>query len=113
MAKRILVPLDETVQAESMVEAVAALSRGTGAFVRLLHVAPTPEAVFDEDGRVLAYSKQHSGALALLLVRPARVEVHAHHRRLCRRQSGEHSESRSEIGVRQRGRHAVRSRPAR
>jgi nucleotide-binding universal stress UspA family protein len=58
MAKRILVPLDETVQAESMVEAVAAQSRGTGAFVRLLHVAPTPEAVFDEDGRVIAYSDQ-------------------------------------------------------
>ena len=54
MAKRILVPLEETVQAESMIEAVAALSRGTGALVRLLHVAPTPQAVFDEDGRVLA-----------------------------------------------------------
>ena len=63
MAKRILVPLDETVQAESMVEAVAALSRGTGAFVRLLHVAPTPEAVFDEDGRVLAYSDQETARL--------------------------------------------------
>ena len=60
MVKRILVPLDETVQAESMVEAVAALSRGTGAVVRLLHVAPTPDAVFDEDGRVLAYSDQEA-----------------------------------------------------
>jgi len=36
MAERILVPLDEAVQAESMVEAVAALSRRTGAVVRLL-----------------------------------------------------------------------------
>ena len=60
MAKRILVPLDETVQAESMVEAVAAQSRSTGAFVRLLHVAPTPESVFDEDGRVIAYSDQEA-----------------------------------------------------
>ena len=42
MAKRILVPLEETVRAESMIEAVAALSRGAGAFVRLLHVAPSP-----------------------------------------------------------------------
>ena len=36
MAKRILLPLDEAVPAESMVEAVAALARGTGAVVRLL-----------------------------------------------------------------------------
>ena len=36
MATGIRLPFDEAVQAESMVEAVAALSRGTGAVVRLL-----------------------------------------------------------------------------
>jgi nucleotide-binding universal stress UspA family protein len=60
MAKRILLPLDEAVPAESMVEAVAALARGTGAVVRLLNVAPRPDNVLDEDGRVLAYSDQET-----------------------------------------------------
>jgi nucleotide-binding universal stress UspA family protein len=60
MAKRILLPLDEAVPAESMVEAVAALARGTGAVVRLLNVVPRPDNVLDEDGRVLAYSDQET-----------------------------------------------------
>jgi len=63
MAKRILVPLDEAVQAESMVEAVGALARSTGATVRLLHVAPVADAVMDEDGHVLAYSDQETERL--------------------------------------------------
>ncbi len=63
MAKRILVPLDEAVQAESMVEAVGALARSTGATVRLLHVAPVTDAVVDEDGHVLAYSDQETERL--------------------------------------------------
>jgi len=63
MAKRILVPLDEAVQAESMVEAVGALARSTGATVRLLHVAPIADAVVDEDGHVLAYSDQETERL--------------------------------------------------
>ena len=63
MAKRILVPLDEAVQAESMVEAVGALARSTGATVRLLHVAPVADAVMDDDGHVLAYSDQETERL--------------------------------------------------
>ncbi len=63
MAKRILVPLDEAVQAESMVEAVGALARSTGATVRLLHVAPIADVVVDEDGHVLAYSDQETERL--------------------------------------------------
>ena len=63
MAKRILVPLDEAVQAESMVEAVGALARSTGATVRLLHVASVTDAVVDEDGHVLAYSDQETERL--------------------------------------------------
>lgn len=63
MAKRILVPLDETVPAQSMVEALAALSHGTGAVVRLLHVAPMPDIVVDDNGRLLAYSDQEAARL--------------------------------------------------
>jgi len=63
MAKRILVPLDEAVQAESIVEAVGALARSTGATVRLLHVAPVADVVVDEDGHVLAYSDQETERL--------------------------------------------------
>jgi len=63
MAKRILVPLDEAVNAESMVEAIGALARSTGATVRLLHVAPVPDAVLDDDGHVLAYADQETERL--------------------------------------------------
>ena len=63
MAKRILVPLDAAVNAESMVEAIGALARSTGATVRLLHVAPVPDAVLDDDGHVLAYADQETERL--------------------------------------------------
>ena len=63
MAKRILVPLDKAVQAESMVEAVGALARSTGAAVRLLHVAPRPESITDDYGHVLIYADQESARL--------------------------------------------------
>ena len=63
MAKRILVPLDEAVQSESMVEAVGALARSTGATVRLLHVAPRPEILTDDYGHVLVYADQESARL--------------------------------------------------
>lgn len=42
MPKRILVPLDQTPEAERIVPLVAGTARGTGASVRLLHVAPGP-----------------------------------------------------------------------
>jgi nucleotide-binding universal stress UspA family protein len=63
MAKRILIPLDEAVPAESMVEAVGALARTTGATVRLLHVAPIPESVTDNHGHVLVYADQETARL--------------------------------------------------
>jgi nucleotide-binding universal stress UspA family protein len=63
MAKRILVPLDEAVPADSLVEAVGTLARNAGASVRLLHVAPVPEGVFDERGRVLVYADQEMARL--------------------------------------------------
>jgi nucleotide-binding universal stress UspA family protein len=63
MAKRILVPLDEAVPAESMVEAVGALARSTGATVRLLHVAPTAESLADDYGHVLVYADQETARL--------------------------------------------------
>jgi nucleotide-binding universal stress UspA family protein len=63
MAKRILVPLDKAVRAESMVEAVGALARSTGATVRLLHVASCPESISDDYGHVLIYADQESARL--------------------------------------------------
>ena len=63
MAKRILVPLDEAVPAASMVEAVAALARTTGATVRVLHVAPVPESLSDNYGHVVVYADQETARL--------------------------------------------------
>lgn len=62
MAQRILVPLDETVQAESVLGMVADMARGAGAAVRLLHVAPAPDNVVS-DGRVVAYADQEGARL--------------------------------------------------
>ncbi|MGH7343213.1 MAG: universal stress protein, partial [Candidatus Rokuibacteriota bacterium] len=63
MAKRILVPLDEAVRAERMLEAIGALARSTGATVRLLHVAPLPQSIADEHGHVVVYADQESARL--------------------------------------------------
>ena len=63
MAKRILVPLDEAVQAESTIEAVGSLARSAGATVRLLHVAPRPDSITDDYGHVLVYADQESARL--------------------------------------------------
>ena len=63
MAKRILVPLDEAVHAESMIAAIGALARSAGATVRLLHVALVPDSIIDEDGRVLVYADQETERL--------------------------------------------------
>ena len=63
MAKRILVPLDEAVPAESMVDAVGTLARSAGATVRLLHVAPIPESVSDDYGHVVVYADQETARL--------------------------------------------------
>jgi|SRR5437762_7917150 len=62
MAKRILVPLDKTTAAESVVDAVADMARGSGATVGLLHVAPLPDT-WESDGRVVAYADQEAARL--------------------------------------------------
>jgi nucleotide-binding universal stress UspA family protein len=58
MVKRILVPLDRSDLAETIVPLVADLARGAGATVRLLHVAPVPENVRSAEGRIIAFSNQ-------------------------------------------------------
>ena len=63
MAKRILVPLDQSPLAESMVPLVADTARGAQATVRLLHVAPIPHNRIDADGRILAYVDQEMDRL--------------------------------------------------
>lgn len=58
MAKRILVPLDQSEVAEAVVPVVADAARGGQATVRLLHVAPMPDSLVDVEGRVIAYADQ-------------------------------------------------------
>lgn len=63
MAKRILVPLDQSVLAESVLPLVDDLARGEGAVVRLLYVAPVPQTRVSEDGIVVAYADQETERL--------------------------------------------------
>ncbi len=63
MAKRILVPLDETTEHEAILPLVADLARPAGATVRLLHVAAPPDNVVTEDGQVIAYMDQEATRL--------------------------------------------------
>jgi nucleotide-binding universal stress UspA family protein len=58
MSKRILVPLDQSPVAESIVPLVAELARGAGAVVRLLHVADEPRNLVTREGHVIAYADQ-------------------------------------------------------
>ncbi len=58
MAKRILVPLDQSELAEAAIPVVADAARGGQATVRLLHVAPVPANRLDERDRVVAYADQ-------------------------------------------------------
>ncbi len=58
MAKRILLPLDQSLIAEAVVPLVADAARGGGAAVRLLHVAPIPQALVNKEGRVVAFVDQ-------------------------------------------------------
>ncbi|MBI1733972.1 MAG: universal stress protein [Candidatus Rokubacteria bacterium] len=62
MSKRILVPLDQTAEAERIVPVIADTARGAGATVRLLHVAAVPEAIVHH-GRVIAYADQETSRL--------------------------------------------------
>jgi nucleotide-binding universal stress UspA family protein len=63
VAKRILVPLDQSLAAESIVPVVADAARGGGATVRLLHVAPPPDNLLGANGRVVAYADQEMARL--------------------------------------------------
>jgi nucleotide-binding universal stress UspA family protein len=58
MAKRILVPIDEGLAAETLLSVAAGVARDGGATVRMLHVAPVPGNVVGADGRVVAYTDQ-------------------------------------------------------
>ena len=58
MAKRIVIAVDGATPPYALFDVVGDVARGGGATVRLLHVAPVPDAVFDDDGRVLAYVDQ-------------------------------------------------------
>lgn len=58
MAKRILVPLDRSDTARSVLPVVADMARGSGGTVRLLHVAPVPTERVGDHGRVVSYVNQ-------------------------------------------------------
>ena len=58
MAKRILLPLDRSDDAWATLPIVAAIARGSGATVRLLHVAPVPPERVTSGGRVVAFANQ-------------------------------------------------------
>jgi nucleotide-binding universal stress UspA family protein len=60
MPKRIVVPLDLTIETEAVLPIVADAARGGGASVRLLHVASRPASVVDGEGHVLAYADHES-----------------------------------------------------
>jgi nucleotide-binding universal stress UspA family protein len=58
-----LVPLDVATDHESILPLVADLARGSGATVRLLHVAPVPDMVVNSEGLVIAYADQETRRL--------------------------------------------------
>ena len=58
MAKRILLPLDQSPEAECLVPFVADAALGGKAVVRLLHVARVPEGWTDGYGNIVVYADQ-------------------------------------------------------
>ena len=60
MARTIMVPLDATSESAAVLDTVRERARVEGATVRLLHVAPAPEAVVNDDGQVIAYADQET-----------------------------------------------------
>jgi nucleotide-binding universal stress UspA family protein len=78
MAKRILVPLDQSGEAEVVLELVADLARSSGATVRLLRVFPVPERVVGTHGQTVAYLDQEMERLTaegLDDLQPAEAEL--------------------------------------
>ena len=64
MAKRILVPLDQSSLAEAVLPLVGEVARGSGATVRLLHVAPIPDDRVGAEGRVIVWDPDRTRSLA-------------------------------------------------
>ncbi len=58
MAKRFLVPLDRSPEAEAAVPLVASAARNAGASVRLVHVEPMPGNILSAEGRLVVYADQ-------------------------------------------------------
>lgn len=58
--RKILVPLDGSSGSESVLWTVGELARAQGASVRLVRVAPAPDAVMADDDRVIAFADQES-----------------------------------------------------
>jgi nucleotide-binding universal stress UspA family protein len=65
MAKRILVPIERSDAARSVLPLVADMARSNGATVRLLHVAPLPTERIADNGRVVAYASQEMERIEL------------------------------------------------
>ena len=63
MAKRILVPLDQTLDSESVLPWVADAARGGESAVRLILVFPVPDNVIGKDGHLVAYADQEIARL--------------------------------------------------
>jgi len=61
--KRIVVPLDASPFAESVLPVAADLARAGGGSIRLLRVEPLPDSCVDADGRVVAYADQEMARL--------------------------------------------------
>jgi nucleotide-binding universal stress UspA family protein len=61
--KRIVVPLDGSPLAESVLPVVVDLARASGGSIRLLRVEPLPNNCVDADGRVVAYADQEMARL--------------------------------------------------
>src|SRR3972149_6078812 len=61
--KRIVVPLDASPVAESVLPVVADLARAGGGSIRLLRVEPLPDSCVDAGGRVVAYADQEMARL--------------------------------------------------
>jgi len=61
--KRIVVPLDASPIAESVLPVVADLARAGGGSIRLLRVEPLPGNCVDAHGRVVAYADQEMARL--------------------------------------------------
>ncbi len=73
MAKRILVPIDFSDATDIIVPIVTDLAAGAGGSVRLLHVAPVPESLVNDEGRVIAYVDQEMARLEADAVDAMRV----------------------------------------